>query len=89
MLFFFFPEASGSNILYHARCLRKATGNHSIMSAPEIAAEAMSRRDRAVEILVRPFALNFQEPIVFALNVYKPKINVRSWPTPEKPVVVD
>ena len=71
VLFFFFPETSASNILYRrARRLRKATGNHSIMSAPEIAAGTMSRRDRAVEILVRPFALNFQEPIVFALNVY-------------------
>jgi DHA1 family multidrug resistance protein-like MFS transporter len=73
LLFFFFPETSGSNILYRrARRLRKTTGNRLIMSAPEIAAAAapMSRRDRAVEILVRPFALNFQEPIVFALNVY-------------------
>ena len=73
VLFFFFPETSGANILYRrARRLRKATGNRSIMSAPEIAAAAapMSRRERAVELLVRPFALNFQEPIVFALNVY-------------------
>ena len=71
LLFFFFPETSASNILYRrARRLRKFTGNPSIMSAPEIAAAAMSRRDLAVEILVRPFALNFQEPIVFALNAY-------------------
>jgi DHA1 family multidrug resistance protein-like MFS transporter len=71
LLFFFFPETSASNILYRrARRLRKFTGNPSIMSAPEIAAAAMSRRDLAVEILVCPFALNFQEPIVFALNAY-------------------
>jgi len=71
LLFFFFPETSASNILYRrARRLRKATGNTSIMSGPEIAAAAMSRRDLAVDLLVRPFALNFQEPIVFVLNVY-------------------
>jgi DHA1 family multidrug resistance protein-like MFS transporter len=40
------------------------------MSAPEIAAAATSRRDRVVDALVRPFTLNFQEPIVFFLNVY-------------------
>jgi DHA1 family multidrug resistance protein-like MFS transporter len=70
-LFFFFPETSASNILYRrARRLRKATGNSSIMSAPEIALLTMSARDFAVDTLVRPFTLNFQEPIVFALNVY-------------------
>jgi DHA1 family multidrug resistance protein-like MFS transporter len=68
---FFFPETSASNILYRrARRLRKATGNSSIMSAPEIALLTMSARDFAVDTLVRPFTLNFQEPIVFALNVY-------------------
>jgi DHA1 family multidrug resistance protein-like MFS transporter len=71
LLFFFFPETSASNILYRrAHRLRKATGNPSIMSGPEIAAAAMSPRDRAVEVLVRPFTLNFQEPIVFVLNIY-------------------
>jgi len=71
LLFFFFPETSASNILYRrARRLRKATGNSSIMSASEIAVAAMSPRDLAVDVLVRPFALNFQEPIVFVLNVY-------------------
>ncbi|KAH9968573.1 benomyl/methotrexate resistance protein [Russula compacta] len=71
LLFFFFPETSASNILYRrARRLRKVTGNPSVMSAPEIAAAAMSPRDLAIDVLVRPFALNFQEPIVFALNIY-------------------
>ena len=71
LLLFFFPETSASNILYRrARRLRKATDNTSIMSASEIAAATMSPRDVAVDVLVRPFALNFQEPIVFALNVY-------------------
>src|SRR6266849_1032099 len=71
LFFFFFPETSVSNILYRrARRLRKATGNSSIMSAPEIALATMSPRDYAIDTLVRPFTLNFQEPIVFALNVY-------------------
>ena len=71
LLFFFFPETSASNILYRrASRLRKATDNTSIMSASEIAAATMSPRDVAIDVLVRPFALNFQEPIVFALNVY-------------------
>ena len=41
------------------------------MHASEIAAAAtgMSPRDLASDVLVRPFALNFQEPIVFALNI--------------------
>ena len=71
VLLFFFSETSASNILYRrARRLRKFTGNPSIMSAPEIAPASMSRRDLAVEILVLPFALNPQEPVVFALNAY-------------------
>ncbi|KAH9990345.1 major facilitator superfamily domain-containing protein [Russula vinacea] len=55
LLFFFFPETSAGTILY-----RRA----------QIAVAAMSPRDLAVDVLVRPFALNFQEPIVFALNAY-------------------
>ncbi|KAF8259744.1 MFS transporter [Lactarius quietus] len=71
LLFFFFPETSASAILYRrAKRLRKATGNPSIKSASEIAAAAMRPRDIAVEVLVRPFALNFQEPIVLVLNIY-------------------
>jgi DHA1 family multidrug resistance protein-like MFS transporter len=71
LLFFFFPETSASNILYRrAKRLRKVTGNPSIKSASEIAAAAMRPRDLAVEVLVRPFALNFQEPIVLILNIY-------------------
>ncbi|KAH8984843.1 multidrug resistance protein-like protein [Lactarius akahatsu] len=71
LLFFFFPETSASNILYRrAQRLRKVTGNPSIKSASEIAAATMTPRDVAVDILVRPFSLNFQEPIVLVLNVY-------------------
>ncbi|KAH8986413.1 putative caffeine resistance protein 5 [Lactarius hatsudake] len=71
LLFFFFPETSASNIPYRrAQRLRKVTGNPSIKSASEIAAATMTPRDVAVDILVRPIALNFQEPIVLILNVY-------------------
>jgi MFS transporter, DHA1 family, multidrug resistance protein len=71
LLLFFYPETSASNILYRrASRLRKATGNSSIRSASEIAAAAMSPRDRAVNVLVRPFVLNVQEPIVLVLNIY-------------------
>ncbi len=71
LLFFFYPETSASNILYRrARRLRKATGNFSIMSASEIGLATMSVRDLVLDILMRPFTLNFQELIVFALNVY-------------------
>jgi len=57
----FYPETSASNILYRrAHRLRKATGNPSIISAPEIALTTMSPRDLALDILVRPFTLNFQ-----------------------------
>jgi hypothetical protein len=54
------PWTSASNILYRrARCLRKATGNPAIMSAPEVAAAsaALSPCVLAVDVLVRPFVL--------------------------------
>ncbi|KAI0255604.1 major facilitator superfamily domain-containing protein [Lactifluus subvellereus] len=71
LLLFFYPETSASNILYRrASRLRKATGNSSIRSASEIAIAAMSPRDLAVDVLVRPITLNFQEPIVLVLNIY-------------------
>ncbi|KAI0043053.1 MFS transporter [Auriscalpium vulgare] len=71
VLFFFFPETSASNILYRrAKRLRKATGNTNLRSQSEIDAAHMSKRDLAVAALVRPFTLNFQEPIVLALNIY-------------------
>ena len=68
----FFPETSAPNIPYRrARRLCKATGNTSVVSASEIAVAAMSRRDLAVDVLVPPpFALNFQEPVVFVFDVY-------------------
>jgi len=70
-LFFFFPETSSSNILYRrAKRIRKATGDDRLKSQSEIEAETLSGRDVVVDVLVRPFALNFQEPIVLVLNLY-------------------
>jgi len=71
LLFFFFPETSSSNILYRrARRLRKATGDKRLRTQAEIDAESLTGRDIAVDVLVRPFTLNFQEPIVLLLNLY-------------------
>ena len=71
LLFFFFPETSSSNILYRrAVRLRKATGDERLKSMSEIEGESMSGREIATIMLVRPFTLNFQEPIVLLLNLY-------------------
>ena len=45
----------------------ESTGNTSIMSASEIVAAAMSRRNLAVDVLVRPFALNVYVGLIFTL----------------------
>jgi MFS transporter, DHA1 family, multidrug resistance protein len=71
LLFFFFPESSSSNILYRrARRFRKATGDERFKSQSEIEAESITARDIVTDLLVRPFTLNFQEPIVLLLNLY-------------------
>lgn len=71
MLIIFLPETSSANILYRrARRLRKMTGRKNLMSEPEIESEGLSRREMAMIILVRPFTLNFLEPMVFLLNLY-------------------
>jgi MFS transporter, DHA1 family, multidrug resistance protein len=71
LLFFFFPETSSSNILYRrAKRLREATGDKRLKSQSEIEAENLTGRDIAIDVLVRPFTLNFQEPIVLLLNLY-------------------
>ena len=38
--------------------------------ATKIAASFMSQREVAVAVIMRPFAVSFQEPTMFALNVY-------------------
>ncbi|KAK3064479.1 hypothetical protein LTS18_006856 [Coniosporium uncinatum] len=70
-LIFFLPETSAQNILYRrTRRLRKLTGNQKLKCEPEIISENMTGKDIALMTLVRPFTLNFQEPIVLALNLY-------------------
>ena len=71
LLIFFLLETSSSNILYRrARRLRVLTGNEKLTCEPELAAEKMTGKDIAMIALVRPFTLNFTEPMVFLLNLY-------------------
>ena len=70
-LFFFLPETSSTNILYRrTRRLRKMTGDDKLRCQPELDAEQMTGRDVVMMCLVRPFTLNFTEPMVFLLNLY-------------------
>ena len=71
LVIFFLPETSTPNILYRrARRLRKLSGNDNLKSGSEILAEQMTWGDVALAAAIRPFTLNFQEPIVFVLNLY-------------------
>nr|POE47527.1 caffeine resistance protein 5 [Quercus suber] len=70
-IFFFLPETSANNILYRrARRLRKITGDDKIKAESEIVGENMTPKDIVLMSLVRPFTLNFTEPMVFLLNLY-------------------
>lgn len=71
LLGLFLPETSSANILYRrARRLRKLTGRDNLKCEPEVESEGLTGRDLAMTILVRPFTLNFLEPMVFLLNLY-------------------
>ncbi|KAI0044857.1 MFS general substrate transporter [Auriscalpium vulgare] len=71
VLWFFFPETSHTNILYRrAVRLRKATGNENYRAKSEISSEVYTLNDIVQMMLVRAVLLNFQEPIVLALNLY-------------------
>ncbi|KAK6206983.1 multidrug resistance protein [Colletotrichum tabaci] len=71
LLFFCLPETSSTNILYRrAKRLRKITGNEKIKSEPEVMAEDLTGKEIVMMCLVRPFTLNFAEPMVFLLNLY-------------------
>ncbi|KAL9029474.1 MAG: hypothetical protein Q9196_002296, partial [Gyalolechia fulgens] len=70
-LIFFLPETSSANILYRrSRRLRKLTGITNLRSEGEIAGEQMTPKEIALIAIVRPITLNFQEPMVFLLNLY-------------------
>lgn len=71
LLFFFLPETSSTNILYRrAKRLRKLTGNDKFRCEAEIEAANMTTNEIIQIALVRPFTLNFTEPIVLVLNLY-------------------
>ncbi|KAF2722584.1 MFS general substrate transporter [Polychaeton citri CBS 116435] len=71
VLFFFLPETSANNILLRrTKRLRKLTGDNRLICEPELMAERMTGRDVVMMSLVRPFTLNFTEPMVFLLNLY-------------------
>ncbi|GIJ92583.1 hypothetical protein Asppvi_001861 [Aspergillus pseudoviridinutans] len=71
MLLFFLPETSSANILYRrARRLRQLTGRENLKCEPEIESEGLTGREMLMIVLVRPFTLNFTEPMVFLLNLY-------------------
>lgn len=64
-LFFFFPETSSNNILVRrTQRLRKLTGNDKLKCEPELMSEQMSGHEIMMMTLVRPFTLNFTEPMV-------------------------
>ena len=70
-LFFMLPETSANNILVRrTKRLRKITGNDKLICEPEIMSEQMTGKDIVMMSLVRPFTLNFMEPMVFLLNLY-------------------
>ena len=70
-LFFFFPETSANNILVRrTKRLREITGNDKLVCEPELMAQNMTGKDIVMMSLVRPFTLNFTEPMVFLLNLY-------------------
>ncbi|KAK3725100.1 GTPase-activating protein [Vermiconidia calcicola] len=71
VLFFFLPETSANNILVRrTRRLRKITGDDKLICEPELMAQEMTSKDIVLMSLVRPFTLNFLEPMVLMLNLY-------------------
>ncbi|KAG5358473.1 Caffeine resistance protein 5 [Yarrowia sp. B02] len=70
VLFLFFPETSGENILFRrAKRLEKLTGKkYSTAARQEWKGKKMSTV--AYDILLRPILITFTEPVVFALGLY-------------------
>ncbi|KAE8453818.1 hypothetical protein EG329_009330 [Mollisiaceae sp. DMI_Dod_QoI] len=67
----FLPETSSANILFRrTRRLRKHTGRADLKCEPELIGEQMTGKDIIMMTLVKPFSLNFLEPILFLLNLY-------------------
>ncbi|PMD48560.1 putative caffeine resistance protein 5 [Hyaloscypha variabilis F] len=71
VLAIFLPETSPANILYRrSRRLRKLAERDDLKCEPELMGEQMTGKDIVLMTLVRPFSLNFLEPILFLLNLY-------------------
>lgn len=69
VLLFFLPETSGNNILVRrTRRLRKLTGDPNLRCEPELMAGEMNGKDIVQMVLVKPFTLNFVEPMVSQLS---------------------
>ena len=64
-LFFFLPETSANNILVRRTMrLRKITGDDKLTCEPMLMGDEMTGKDIVMMSLVRPFTLNFTEPMV-------------------------
>lgn len=64
-LFFLLPETSANNILLRrTKRLRKITGDDKLICEPELIAQEMTGYEVVMMSLVRPFTLNFLEPMV-------------------------
>ncbi|KAN0117373.1 putative caffeine resistance protein 5 [Hyaloscypha variabilis] len=71
VLAIFLPETSSANILYRrSRRLPKLAERDDLKCEPELMGEQMTGKDIVLMTLVRPFSLNFLEPILFLLNWY-------------------
>lgn len=71
LVIIFLPETSSANILFRrARRIRKLTGRTDLKTEGEIKAETMTGKDIVMMVLIKPFSLNFTEPILFLLNLY-------------------
>ena len=71
VLFFFCPETSADNILLRRTIrLRQLTGNNGLVCESELKAQNTTGKNMVMMCLVRPFTLNFTEPMVFFLNLY-------------------
>ncbi|KAF2150202.1 MFS general substrate transporter [Myriangium duriaei CBS 260.36] len=71
VLFFCLPETSSTNILFRKmKRISKITGNDQLTTEALLEGEHMTGKDIAMMVLVRPITLNFQEPMVFFLNMY-------------------
>ena len=65
------PETSSENILYRrAARLRTLTGNQDLKSQGQIMQEKVTFGQRAKNTLIKPFSLNFKEPVIFANNLF-------------------